>query len=399
MRAAEAVETSPGVARGRIWAVLSYRSGENTQILALARELHERSGWVLEIKRLDYRPAGVYNLLQRVGLLGIKTASSSPLTEPWPDVVISAGLRNEPPCRWIRRQSAGRTRLVFLGRSWVRPEELDLLVTTPQYRVPPHPRVLQNQLTLHSVNRAMLKAAHNRWQNAFSQYPGPRTGVLLGGSVGPYVLGENVVDQLARHLQASAASSVLISSSSRTEPGLATALAERLDKPAFVYEWRPDDTANPYAGILAMADELIVSGDSIAMLSEAVATEKPVQIVDLGAGQWSMGSQGGGARQREDIDLRASAYRGLMRYGHRRWTRDITLVHRRLVASGKAAWLGEACGADDRVPHNDMDAAIDAIAALWPAQDSAARADGAVSSTNRPSTTRYTRSETSASAD
>jgi mitochondrial fission protein ELM1 len=383
----------------RLWAVLSYRSGENTQIMALARELEARGGWDVEIKRLGYRPAGWYNLLQRVGLHGIRRRLSAPLSPPWPDLVISAGLRNEPPCRWIRRESAGQTRVVFLGRSWVSPDHLDLLVTTPQYRVPPHPRVLENRLTLHRISPARLQRAADKWQATLSGYPRRRIGVLLGGSVGPYVLGRTAVDRLAQYLNNSDAASVLISTSSRTGPGLAGALAGRLAMPTFVYEWQPDDDQNPYTGILAVADELVVSGDSIAMLSEAVGTGKPVWILDLGAGVWSMGSSAGMASSREDLNFGARFYRGLMRFGHRRWTRDITLVHRQLVAGGQAGWLGETIRGEMYGVPADMDAAVARIEALWPDQDSASRAAGDGSATNRPSTIRYTRSETSARAD
>jgi hypothetical protein len=399
MTGSNAVNTSVPAALRRVWAVLSYRSGENTQILALARALEARGGWSLEIKRLGYRPAGLYNLLQPVGLHGIRRQLSSPLDAPWPDLVISAGLRNEPPCRWIRKQSGGRTRVVFLGRSWVSPAHLDLLVTTPQYRVPLHPRVLQNRLTLHSVTASMLNMSADKWRATFADFPGPRAGVLLGGSVGPYVLGEAAIDRVVNYLNDSDCGSALITSSSRTAPGLVERLAAKISKPAFVYDWQPEDDGNPYAGILALADELIVSGDSIAMLSEAVATEKPVHILDLGAGPWSMGSAAGCASAAEDLNFNAWWYRSLMNYGHRRWTRDITLVHRQLVSSGQAAWLSERVSDADRAIPDDMDGAIARIEALWPAQDSASLDTDEDSSTKRPSTTRYTRSETAASAD
>lgn len=384
----EAVETGVGTAPRRVWAVLSYRSGENTQILALARELERRGGWTLSIKRLDYRAAGVYNLAQRVGLRGIHRQRSAPLEAPWPDLVISAGLRNEPICRWIRAQGGGRTRVVFLGRTWVAPHKLDLLVTTPQYRVPEHERVLQNRLTLHPVTSSMLAAAADEWRAELASYAKPRIGVLLGGSVGPYVLGDTAIGRVADFLNSARCASALISSSSRTTPGLAQHLAAQTSKPAFVYEWRAGDDRNPYAGILALADELVVSGDSIAMLSEAVATGKPVHILDLGAGAWSMGSAAGRASVAEDIDFNARFYRGLMRFGHRRWTRDITLVHRELVSSGQARWLGEPAAADSPSTNRDMDRVVAAIEALWPGQNSATRGAGAACSTKRPSTTR-----------
>lgn len=395
----EAADGTQSGKQRRVWAVLSYRSGENTQILALARELERRGGWTLDIKRLDYRAAGVYNLSQRIGLRGIHRHRSAPLQAPWPDLVISAGLRNEPICRWIREQGRGRTRIVFLGRSWVAPDQLDLLITTPQYRVPAHRRVLQNRLTLHPVTTSMLSAAADEWRGEFASYPSPRAGVLLGGSVGPYVLGDRAIQRVADYLARSHHNSALISSSSRTTPGLAQHLATQIDKPAFVYEWRPGDDRNPYPGILAVADEIVVSGDSIAMLSEAVATGKRVHILDLGAGAWSMGSAAGRASAAEDINFNARFYRGLMRYGHRRWTRDITLVHRELVSSGQASWLGEPGREAGQSLRCDMEEAIAAIESLWPGQDSAAHGGESACSTNRPSTTRYTRSETSASAD
>jgi len=371
-----------------VWAVLSHRSGENTQILALARELAVRSGWSLEIKSLAYRPAGLYNLLRPVGLHGVKAIARGGLNSPWPDVIISASVSNEPPCRWVRQQSGGRTRIVFLGRTWMRSRDLDLLVATPQYRVPDHSAVLQNQLTLHDWSPLRLKRAALQWENKFADYPGPRIGVLLGGSAGPYVLGATAIQQLADYLNEQVDGSVLISTSSRTSPDLGKRLAEKLRRPAFVYSWRAGDKANPYPGILALADELIVTGDSVAMLSEAVATGRPVSILDLGAGAWSMGSRAGRAGSAEDVDLKARCYRLMMRYGHRRWTRDVSLVHESLIAAGKAGWLGETVPAGSPVAGADMDAAVRRIIAMFSDQDSATRASVEVTSAKRPSTTR-----------
>ena len=67
------------------------------------------------------------------------------------------------------------------------------------------------------------------------------------------------------------------------------------------------------------------------------------------------GAAAGRARVAEDIDFNARFYRGLMRFGHRRWTRDITLVHRELVSSGQARWLGEPAAADGPSTNRDME--------------------------------------------
>ena len=88
----------------RVWTVAAYRAGEQGQTLALAAAL----GWPFEIKTLSYRwPAIRTNVLRGSDLGGIDVAQSSPLAPPWPDLVISAGMRNEPVCRWIRIQGPG----------------------------------------------------------------------------------------------------------------------------------------------------------------------------------------------------------------------------------------------------------------------------------------------------
>src|SRR3546814_9775357 len=41
------------------------------------------------------------------------------------------------------------------------------------------------------------------------------------------------------------------------------------------------DGENPYFGILALADHVVVTGDSVNMVSEAASTGKPVHVVHL----------------------------------------------------------------------------------------------------------------------
>lgn len=86
---------------------------DNTQMLALGEAL----GWPFEIKRLVYRKYELAtNLLLGATFTGIVREKSSPLTPPWPDLIISAGRRNEPVCRWIQQQADKRVRLDKHGR-------------------------------------------------------------------------------------------------------------------------------------------------------------------------------------------------------------------------------------------------------------------------------------------
>ena len=116
-----------------IWVLLGRKAGDNTQVLALADAL----GLAYERKQISARRWELLpHLLLGATLAGIDKGQSSPLVEPWPDLVISAGRRNEPVARWIRQRSGGLTRLVHLGRPWAPLDCWDLIVTTPQYFLP-----------------------------------------------------------------------------------------------------------------------------------------------------------------------------------------------------------------------------------------------------------------------
>ena len=74
--------------------------------------------------------------------------------------------------------------------------------------------------------------------------------------------------------------SAAITPSRRTSRAVKQALAEALAADAFGSLW--DGTGeNPYLGILGLAERLVVTGDSISMVSEALATGRPVHVLPL----------------------------------------------------------------------------------------------------------------------
>ena len=344
-----------------IWLIDAYRAGERGQVRALANALSESLGWPCETKVLSYRGhVFLPHLLGLSTVRGITTESAATLCAPWPDLVISCGVRNEPVCRWIRERSGGHSRYVHVGRPWASLDAFDLVVTTPQYRVPRRDNVVNNLLTLHSVSPDKLEQARAEWEQAFVDLPRPRCAVIAGGDSGPFTLGPRAAARLGRQasqLVREHGGSVLVSTSSRTSEEAIDALRAGIDAPVFFYRWQPDDPDNPYFGILAAADRLIVTGDSIAMLSEACATGKPVQMFDLGG----MRSDDEGPR---DFRLGASLYALLMRWLWQPLSRDITLVHRQLRESGRAVWLGEESGTALVPAESDLQRAVNAVRRL-----------------------------------
>lgn len=344
-----------------IWLIDAYRAGERGQVRALADALVEQLGGSCETKALNYRKHVVLpHVLGRSTLRGISGESREKLKAPWPDIVISCGVRNEPVCRWIRAQSGGRTRYVHVGRPWGPLAQFDLVITTPQYRVPQHPNVLHNTLTLHSLTPARLAEAKVQWQDSFAHLPAPFFAVIAGGDSGPFTLGPKAATRLgqeASRMARASGGSLLVTTSSRTSAKATAALQVSLEAPHFFYPWNSGDDANPYRGILASADQLVVTGDSIAMLSEACATGRPVKIFDLG------GMRDGASSQR-DFRLGGVLYGLLLRWLWQPLSRDITLVHEQLQRSGYASWSEQAL-TSARVPaQSDLERSVAAVAAL-----------------------------------
>jgi uncharacterized protein len=340
----------PAAADKRVWVLASPRAGERTQLLALAEAL----GCPFEVKRIVRRRFGaVAGLVGADSLAGVDRQASDALEAPWPDIVLLAHESNENVACWIRRQSGGRTRLVLVGRPWSSASRFDLVVTTPQYGLPERPNILHNHLPLHRVSADRLAAAGTRWRRRLAGLPRPFVTVLVGGSSGPYVFDQVAAARLGREASALArelGGSVLATTSARTPPAAAEALFAAIDAPAFVHRWAPGDHDNPYFGLLALADRIVVTGDSISMIAEACATGKPVQLFDFGVGPLAMRGESApgpvppeSGSDRAGHRLRAALYALYMRLP--RWrlnrTRDLRVVHRALLATGRVGWFGE----------------------------------------------------------
>ena len=78
---------------------------------------------------------------------------------------------------------------------------------------------------------------------------------------------------------------VLLTTSRRTGRAAEEALLAELPDNAWAYRWG-DAGENPYFGLLAWSDVLVVTGDSMSMVSEACGTAKPV-LIDAPAAETS----------------------------------------------------------------------------------------------------------------
>jgi mitochondrial fission protein ELM1 len=144
------------------------------------------------------------------------------------------------------------------------------------------PNVLVTRTAIHRVTKARLAEAASTWRPRIAHLPRPLVAVLVGGSNGRFRLdaavAKGLADQLAEMMRRDGVG-LIVTPSRRTGAEVTRILGETL-RPLGAEVW-DGGGENPYFGMLALADAIIVTVDSVSMLSEAVATHAPVMTVAL----------------------------------------------------------------------------------------------------------------------
>ena len=151
--------------------------------------------------------------------------------------------------------------------------------------------MLQNEAPLHRVHRGRLAEAVATWKPRLRHLPRPYFAVLVGGGSGPLPPDGRRASGSAAGQRTGArrhGGSLLITTSARTPASALAGLASALDAPHYLFGWKKGRAENPYYAFLGLAEEIVVTADSVSMIAEACATAKPVHLFDLGEGPPSM---------------------------------------------------------------------------------------------------------------
>ncbi len=258
-----------------LWVLHDGKAGMASQSLGLA----EATGFPYVEKVLNIRPPWAW-LPPQLWLAPLAAARLSP---PWPDAVIGCGRLAAAPALAIRRASGGKCVAVQIQDPRVGHGEFDLMVV-PEHDTYRGERVEVSLGAIHRVTPEKL-AAERACFPQFETLPRPIVGVLIGGANRAYRLDLDrlsaIADRVASAVRA-AGGSVLATASRRTGPRGIALLRERLaGLPGEIWDNTGD---NPYYAYLAVADHLLVTADSVSMISEAAATGKPVHIIELDGG-------------------------------------------------------------------------------------------------------------------
>lgn len=254
-----------------LWVLLGGRTGDNNQLLRLANALDVP----FRELRLDYNGGRLIPPALLGPSLRTLTAASRPqIHAPWPRLVLGVGYRSVPVALAIRDLSGGRSRLVRLGNPRVGPAAFDLVITTPQYPVAQSSNVVRLPVGVSTAPSLSPTAQERQW---LAKLPRPHRLLLIGGDTFMWTLDPETVAAAATNIGNKPGGSVIAVSSSRSDP-------ELLDQVAAVLEGQPHalvwGKSPRYPVLLSDADEIYVTGDSVAMISDSIATGRPVGLID-----------------------------------------------------------------------------------------------------------------------
>ncbi|MGJ0392508.1 MAG: mitochondrial fission ELM1 family protein [Methylocystis sp.] len=240
------------------------RAGHEAQTLGLAEAL----GLQPDIRRVA--PKRLHDLLAPFWPPGRHDAAA--FAPPYPDIAIAAGRRTIPALRRLKRASGGRTFTVYVNAPATGLRTADFIVA-PRHDRLAGPNVIAPLTPPNRVTPERLAAARAAPDPRLAALPRPRVAMLIGDAKGI----EQDLDHIAAALLAGGYS-VMATPSRRTPPELSRKLAEALAAPG---GWFWDGSGeNPYFSMLANADRIIVTGDSVNMVGEAAATGVPVHVIE-----------------------------------------------------------------------------------------------------------------------
>jgi hypothetical protein len=264
--------------QGECWVITDQAAGNQRQALALAGRLG------LRVHHLVWEPRAPWSWFAPHLLPGYKRALAPSqrhrLTPPWPRVVIGCGRASSLFTRMLRKFSRRRSFVVQILDPRIDPGHWDMVIAPRHDRVD-GANVITTLGSLNPVDAAWLDDGRDA-SPTLADLPQPRVGVLLGGPRKHWPLDAAYAQTLAAHLiarQRKEGGSVMVIASRRTPDEAVRVLREALhDVPGLIWGDSQDGN-NPYPGVLAWADRLVVTPDSVNMLSEACAVGCPVHTL------------------------------------------------------------------------------------------------------------------------
>ena len=260
------------------WIVTEGMAGTENQCLGVAEAL----GVTPIIKRIQLRQPWKMLSPYIACESDVTFEAGSELKAPWPDLVIASGRKSIAAVRYIKKQNP-KAFCVQIQDPRIRSHAFDL-VAVPEHDPTRGAKVVVTTASPNRTTDEKLAAAKEEFRSLFEHLPSPRVAVLVGGTSKAHELTVSQTHELCDNLLRLGKKDygLMITTSRRTGEGNAKIIRLQLQSPTnFIWDGKG---SNPYFGMLAWADYIIVTSDSVSMMSDAATTGKPVYVFPLKGG-------------------------------------------------------------------------------------------------------------------
>ena len=266
----------------KIWVISDGTAGMLAQSLALVQAME------MDFHDVRIFASPIYRLFPQLGAVPFMPISprrsDRKLGPPWPEVVITCGKRMAGAALAIKRLSGGETKLVHIQDPRIDPSYFDVMV------VPEHDdlaskgyeHVIPSRGALNRLRHQDIKKQAKSVKRTMRKSAQPITAVMVGGHNRRYKAEVADFKKLASDIRQFAQKHnrfLYIIGSRRTPKKGLDAMQEVLsDWPHQIWNGEGD---NPYPGVLGLAEDVIVTSDSVNMTCEACFTGLPVYTAYL----------------------------------------------------------------------------------------------------------------------
>ena len=263
-----------------VWVLYDEKIGSTHQCLGLAQRL----GVPFELKKVALKAPWSKRGPQfhPVDLKIIDPAASDDLGGPLPKMIIASGSKLAAPALALKAATGGEALAIQIHDPVAKRGQFDAIVV-PNHDARQHPKFIKIKAALTVTDDQRLDQGRSILAPILSGLTGPHIGVMIGGPNRAFGFPDKDVSYLIaplKQLLSQTSGSLLLCPSRRTPDGVLDALQKAFAAEPRVWIW-DRVSENPYFGILAACDRLLVTQDSVNMVTEAVCAGHPVTMLPL----------------------------------------------------------------------------------------------------------------------
>ena len=258
------------------WIISDGTQGMENQSKALAK------GLGIEVKIIKINPPKILRIFPIIGAILPKSIFNfiHYLKEPWPNFIISTGKRMAGISILIKRLLKNKIITIHIQNPKLPSYLFDLLIV-PEHDNISGPNIIKTKGSLSFIDKKNIDDSFGKQSTKKKKTLSPLIFVLIGGDNKRYNFTNTDYYNLASKIAIATkkiSGTLIISTSRRTSSKAILILKKVLSVNNCKFYFWPGLNLNPYPGMLKISDYILVTSDSVNMVSETATLNKPVFV-------------------------------------------------------------------------------------------------------------------------